>query len=451
MPVQEALAILRLTAGPRPHVVVGYSGGLDSTVLAHLLAAEKRQLGGLRLVHVDHGLHPESADWARHCVTQAKALKVPLVVLSAKVKVPRGESLEAVARQARYDLLAKALKSEEVLVTAQHLNDQAETLLLQLLRGAGLAGLSAMPLSDTMGRNLIVRPFLHFPRSELERYAESKKLRWIEDPSNSDERFARNFLRRRVMPLIREHWPAADVVVARAAGHLAKANELVEQVARKDLLAAADGSALNVAVLKRMTTRRRENAIRLFIADAGCELPSSSKLREMAGPLVHARSDAQPVVPWGRGMMRRRAGRLELEVNPPLQRLLELERPTNSWHWKKDREFIVNAVGDTLKLVADPAGILDLDKLPTVLTIGMREGGEKLRPAPGARTQALKKLLQAAKLTVEERARLPLLFAGEGLRGRLIAAGDRWLDVSVHANVKSRRRARLVWTRANRN
>ena len=432
-------------AGPRPRVVVAFSGGLDSTVLAHRLAAQRRKLGGLRLVHVDHGLQPMSQDWSRHCARQARAWRLPFVSLPARVNPARGESLEAAARDARYALLAKELAPGEVLVTAQHLDDQVETLLLQLFRGAGVPGLSAMPPLAPFARGHIVRPLLGESRAELERYAKHHGLHWVEDPSNQLERFGRNFLRHRILPLLRERWIGIDLSIARSARHMAEAALLLDEIAQRDLVAAMDGEGLNVAALRRLRPERRRNVLRAFIAGAGVALPSTAQMMQIAGSLLVARADAQPEVKWFGCTLQRRAGRLLLQVKSEQTPEQQLEIALKSWHWKDHREFILNGAGDRVVLVDDASGLIDLDRLPGTLELRPRRGGERLRPGPRARTQSLKKLMQAARLTVEERARLPLLF-GEGPKGRLIAAGDRWLDDSVRSNVKSRRRARLVWS-----
>jgi tRNA(Ile)-lysidine synthase len=436
--------LLELT-GPKPRVVIAYSGGLDSTVLAHRLSTQRRKLGGLRLVHVDHGLQPESLDWSRHCARQARIWRLPFVSLRAQVKSARGESLEAVARDARYSLLAQALEPGEVLATAQHLDDQVETLLLQLFRGAGVAGLSAMPRRASFAQGIIVRPLLGDSRADLERYAKRHRLEWVEDPSNQLERFGRNFLRHRILPLLRERWSGVDGSIARSARHMAEAAVLLDEVALRDLVAAMDGDGLNVGALRRLRPERRRNVLRAFIARAGMELPSTAQMREIAGSLLMARADAQPDVSWSGCTLQRRAGRLRLQVKSQHTASQQRETAQKSWHWNGHRELILDA-GDRLALIDDASGEIDLDRLPATLELRPRHGGEKLRPGPRARTQSLKKLMQVARLTIEERACLPLLF-GEGPKGRLIAAGDRWLDASVRANVKSRRRARLVWKR----
>jgi len=428
--------------GPKPRVALAFSGGVDSTVLAHLLVKQRRRLGGLRLVHVDHGLQAASAEWSRHCKQLARQWQVPIILL--KASIIRGKaSPEAAARDARYSLLATAMEPGEVLVTAQHRDDQAETLLLQLLRGAGVSGLAAMPAFAPFGPGFIARPLLAVPRSELEAVARKARLQWIEDPSNADTRFSRNFLRHRLMPLVREHWPGADKALARTAAHMAEAQALLEDSAAPDLSAAADGAGLSVSVLRTLPVARRRNALRAFIARHGIEMPEASRLKEMSGPLLDARADAQPEVAWADARIVRVGRRLELQK--PRRRTEDFV--AKSWRWQDDRHCILDD-GSALELVDDVSGPIDVALLPNVIELRARAGGERLRPGTKAQTQTLKSLLQNAKVPVEQRARMPLLFAGQRPHDQLIAAADRWIDASIAATVKSRRRARLRWTRA---
>jgi tRNA(Ile)-lysidine synthase len=433
--------------GPRPRIVVAFSGGIDSTVLAHALMRGRRKLSSLRLVHVDHGLQAASAEWSRQCARQARSWRVPFTSVLAKVKIERGDSPEAAARAARYAALEAALEPGEVLVTGQHREDQVETLLLQLFRGAGVAGLAAMPEIAPFGAGRLARPLLEASRASLVDYATRNKLRWIEDPTNAENRFARNYLRHTVLPAIRTRWVGVDMAIARSARNMADAQALLSAIAAADLARLADGAGLSVAGLKALPRPRRLNALREFIRRSGARVPSSATTMEIAGNLIAVRADALPEVHWPGCVMRRRAGRLELEVQSEIPVETYQENLLKSWCWEREREYIVNGVGDRLALLDDPHGPIDLDLLPTPLEIRARVGGEKLRPGPRARTQALKKLIQSAKLSAEGRARLPLLFAGDDSGDRLIAAGDRWIDASVMANDKSRRRARLRWTR----
>jgi tRNA(Ile)-lysidine synthase len=438
-----AARLIELT-GPKPRVLVAFSGGIDSTVLAHALAKHRRKFASLSLAHVDHGLQAASPEWARHCTRVARNLRLPAVTLKANIRRKRGESPEAAAREARYVLLAQAMKPGEVLVTAQHLDDQAETLLLQLFRGAGVAGLAAMPAIAKFGPGQIARPLLMESRDAIERYARRQKLSWVDDPTNMETQFARNFLRARVLPIIREQWFGAADSIARTARHMAEASKLLGDLGRQDLASVADGEGLNVASLRALPKARRNNALRTWIAGFGIEVPSTAQMMEIAGTLLAVRADAQPEMRWGGAVMRRRAGRLLLEVESRDRIEAAIDLASKSWHWAHERECVLNRAGDSLALLDDEQGPIDLDRLPEMLEIRARAGGEKLRPGARARTQALKKLIQAAKMTVEERARLPLVFSGD----RLIAAGERWIDASVAANDKSRRRARLKWTRA---
>lgn len=429
----DIVSAIAAQAGPRARVMVAFSGGMDSTVLAHSLVEQRRKLGHLRLAHVNHGLQAASGDWSRHCLRMARRWRVPIVLLEAKIA--RGkDSPEAAAREARYTLLAQAMEPGEVLVTAQHRDDQAETLLLQLLRGAGVAGLAAMPAFAPFAPGFIARPLLAVPRAKIEAVAHEANLRWIEDPSNADTRFSRNFLRHRLMPLIREHWPGADKALVRSASHMADAAALLNERAAQDLAGLADGAGLSVIAMRALPVSRRRNALRAFIGRHGVEMPDASRLKEMSGPLLAARADAQPEVAWADARIVRRSGRLELHQRQPAREFV-----AKSWRWRDDRLLVLE--GGVLELVDDVSGPVDLALLPEALELRTRTGGERLRPNARARTQTLKSLLQNAKVPVDERANMPLLFAGE----RLISVGDRWIDASVAANVKSRRRARLKW------
>jgi tRNA(Ile)-lysidine synthase len=310
-------------------------------------------------------------------------------------------------------------------------------LLLQLFRGAGVAGLAAMAAIAPFGPGFIARPLLDVSRAEIEATARKARLRWIDDPSNDDTRFSRNFLRHRLMPLIREHWPGVDRALARSAAHMAEATVLLGKQAAQDLAGLADGAGLSVSALRALPMERRRNALRGFIARTGVEMPDTSRIKEMSGPLLAARADAHPEVRWSDARLVRSAGRLEL------QKLREpsVEFVAKSWRWQDDRRLILGGDAGVLELLDDTAGPIDRARLPRILELRARRGGERLRPSAKARTQTLKSLLQTARIPAQERALLPLLFAGK----RLIAVSDRWIDASVAANVKSRRRVRLRW------
>ena len=436
----------RLPGFPQVSVCVAFSGGADSTALLGALAALPRPPLRLRAVHVDHRLHPDSRRWSAHCRRMARALGVPLEVRSASVKRSPGESLEAAARTARYTLLAAALEEGEALLTAHHEDDQLETVLLQLLRGAGLAGLAAMPAQAPFGRGSLVRPLLGWPRAELQEWARAQGLKWIEDPSNSELHLDRNYLRARVLPLIRERWPAAAATVARTARHAAEAQRLLDELGRSDAARAAFGAGLSARALRALAPERRRNALRFWITAAGFRAPPASRLGEIAGPLLAARADAQPCVRWPGAQLERRGDLLSLSVPPAAHRGASAPaaapRAPVSWLWHRQRSCALPDFGGRLTLEGDARGPLDLGALPETLTIRARSGGERLRPRRGGPHRALKSLMQEARVPVAARASWPLVYAGE----KLIAVPGLWLDESVQASEASRRRARLIWS-----
>jgi len=230
----EALAAVlrRLDLTPATPLKIAYSGGLDSHVLLHALSRLRDDGWRLSALHVDHGLQPAAGAWARHCEQVCRELALPITIERIEVRGIREHGLEAAARRARYACLARHVGPGEVLLTAHHQDDQAETLLLQLLRGSGVHGLAAMPAiaAFTAGRH--ARPLLEFPRRALLAYATAAGLKWIEDDSNRDDRLARNFIRNRLTPVIEERWPGAARRLGRSARHAAEAAALLDEIAR---------------------------------------------------------------------------------------------------------------------------------------------------------------------------------------------------------------------------
>ncbi len=284
-------------------------------MLLHLLW-QVRTLSGsaftLRAVHVDHGLQPAAADFRRFCQRTARLWHVPLAVARVRVKVDKGASVEEAARDARRAALASALKPGELLVTAQHADDQLESVLLALLRGAGPAGLAGMPAVMPFGDSRQLRPLLGIERAAIEAYAHAQGLAWIDDPTNADARFDRNYLRKAVLPALRKRWTAAARTVGRSARHCAAAQVALEAAAAADLDAAADGAALDIAVLRRFSAARRAAVLRAWIARAGFRAPNERHLHEIEAMLA-ARRDAHPLLSLPGFAVRRRGSLLAIE------------------------------------------------------------------------------------------------------------------------------------------
>jgi tRNA(Ile)-lysidine synthase len=422
----------------------------------------------VRAVHVNHGIHPNAAAWAAHCRALGRRFGVDVRVLTTRVTRERGVSLEAAGRDARYALLAAELKPGECLLTGHHEDDQLETVLLQLFRGAGLAGLAAMPAITPFASGWLARPLLSRSRAELEAWARSHDLSWIDDDTNADESFDRNYLRRQVLPLIRERWKGVGSAVSRSARHAAEGQRLLDSLARADVERASSGAALFVPSLRVLPPDRRRNALRFWIMQRGVRVPDTSRLDELAGPLVDARPDANPSVTWGDVSATRHADLLTLSTVGASPRRRDDRRPGGAiarggraappsdgqrrpqdravahavaveWLWITAPRLDLGAEGGTLELKADPHGPIDLDVLPERVTVSRRSGGERLRPRRGGPRRTLKSLLQESHLPIAQRSRLPLVFSGV----TLLAVGSLWVDESSQVSPGTLRRARL--------
>ena len=389
----------------KARIAVALSGGLDSTVLLHALSAlAARESLKLRALHVDHGLRPESAGWAEACRAMCAAAGIAFEVIELGLTPARGESVEAQAREARYAALAGRLADGERLVTAHHRDDQLETVLIQLLRGAGVAGLAAMPARARLGRGWQLRPLLEVDRAELAEYAAQHGLAWQQDPMNDAERFDRGYLRARVLPAVRERWPAASVTVARSAGHLAEASRLLGGLAEADAEPVMDEGRLSLAALAVLPPERQVNLLRWWLRQEGLRPPPAARLDAALPSFFTARPDGAPALRWDAGEIRRYRGRLYA--------------------------LAPGAGTGSFRLVAGQEGGLRLAS-GVEATIRFRAGGESLRPHPDRPRKRLKDLCQEAGIVPWMRERLPLVFLGE----RLAAVGDLWIDADFAAPV----------------
>jgi tRNA(Ile)-lysidine synthase len=413
---------------------VAFSGGADSMALLAALAALQTRAGfQLRALHINHRLQPQADAMAASALRSARTLGVDCEVVRAPVRVPRGASLEASARTVRYAALRARLAPGEWLLLAQHREDQFETVLLQLLRGAGVAGLAAMPIQA----GPLLRPLLAVSAVALRAYLQRRRIRWHEDPSNADERFDRNYLRRHLTPLIEARWPGATQTVARSAALAAEAQTLLETLADRDLRVARDGAALQVSVLRRLGAAECRNALRRWLALMALPLPDQRRLQEIAGPVLRARHDAQPLVAWPGAEVRRHGDLLYARAAPAARAVAP--RPLR-WDWRAQPRVQLGA-GGSLSLVPDAAGPLALTALPAQFSIRFRVGGERLAREHGQQT--LKRLLQEHRLPPWQRAAVPLLYAGR----RLLAVADWWCAAELrhpHARAGGKR-ARLRW------
>jgi len=402
---------------PSPHRLwVAYSGGLDSTVLLHALAAQRDALlAPLAAVHVDHNLHPESPRWAEHCGAVCESLNIPLESFGISVDLSAGAGPEAAARDARYQVFRDLLEKDEVLLTAQHQDDQLETFLLQALRGAGPHGLAAMPVMARLGHGHLMRPLLEWPRASLEDWAKAGGLDWLEDPSNSDERFDRNFLRRSIVPALKSRWPSAAQTISRSTRHCAQAAELVDELAATDLAGCSAGEqVLSVTAVRRLDIARRRNVLRHWLDWLGFPRPSEKKLEHILFDVLESAPDAEPCVEWPGVAVHRYRDGLHAETARSLP-------ASGVWHGEF---FELGPDWGRLRRVRnDTAGLPEGKRVE----IRFREGGERIRPSGRAHHHELKKLFQEAGVLPWRRSSIPLVFVDN----QLAAVGDLWISADI--------------------
>lgn len=397
------------------HHVIAYSGGLDSHVLLHL--AVKAGLP-CSAIYIDHGLQADSQQWALHCEQVCQDLGVAFQSISVNAQALPGESPEAAARKARYAALEPLIQPGYSLLTAQHQDDQAETLLLQLIRSAGPDGLAAMPESRSFGLGWQLRPLLSFTRQQIRDYADQQGLRWIVDPSNDDVRFDRNFLRHRMFPLLTERWPTISRSLSQAASLQAETSECLTQLARIDADEVIHNNAVELTSLQNLSLPRQANLIRDWLNNNQLDIPPRTRLQEILTVLPNAAEDSNPVVRWASSEVRRYQNRLYCmlvipEVNPEL---------SLSWHAPDD--LMIPELQIRLFMQHDQQRGLSAAAIQRDLSVRLRRGGERIKPKGSAHTRELKKLLQQAGVPPWQRDRIPLLYIDD----QLAAVAGYWVD-----------------------
>jgi tRNA(Ile)-lysidine synthase len=392
---------------------IALSGGLDSTVLlAALSQAGAGHAPALRAIHVDHRLHPDSSQWSDHCSALAQRLGVPCEVVRVDARPSPGGSPEAAARAARYAALADCLRYGEVLLTAHHGDDQLETVLLQWLRGGGLRAVAGMRPVTAFAAGWLARPLLGFTRAELHSWAVERELGWLEDPSNADARFDRNYLRLELLPRLRARWPAAARTVGRVAAQAAAALDIESAVAAADLAVASEGETLVLDRLGCLPAARQRLALRAWLRSRGFDPPSVATLESLRRDMLGAGADRIPETRWPGAVVRRYRGRLH--VAPPIGRA--------DWQpgrWPAGAGFDLGDAG-RLELVAATGAGLSCARLAGDLEVVPRPEGAVFRPAGHAHRRELRKWLQERGVLPWRRATLPCVCMGM----EIVAVGD---------------------------
>lgn len=407
-------------------ILLGLSGGVDSVVLLHVLhSLAPRFAWQLSALHVHHGISPQADAWAAFCADLCAQYGIPLHTERVDIAPLRAHGIEAAARKLRH--AAFASQPCDVVALAHHADDQAETLLLQLLRGAGVRGAAAMPmltppnhrpLNESTGWLKFIRPLLYCTRQEILDFAATHHLPWIEDESNTDEHYPRNFLRQRLLPLLNNKFPAYRATLSRSAQHFAEASRLLDELAQQDMHSVAPQPVgerqldvvLETAQLQALTTARAKNLLRYYLHSQGANMPQVVQLDEMLQQLCSASADAAICISFGAWQLRRYRGRVYVL---PVQQTFDAKQVLV---WDGEAALAWPASNQTIHFIRTAGAGISVEKLQGApVTLRLRKGGEKLRPQPLASTRSLRNLLQEHSVPPWQRDRLPLLFSGDNL------------------------------------
>ena len=416
---------------PKQPIVIAYSGGVDSQVLLVALAKLKQQgqlTNTIKVCHVNHGLSPHAEAWQAFAQTQSQLFSLPFITYELNLKKQAQQSLEALARDGRYQVLKQASAEPALIVTGHHLNDQAETFLLALKRGSGLKGLSAMPASMKLAQHLLVRPLLLVSRADILAYANQHKLTWIEDESNQVQAFDRNFLRQTVVPTLEKRWPSINKTITRSAEHCFEAQQLLEELAQQDLAECQRSpDKLSVPSLNKLSEARVKNLLRYFLSSHDVLMPTSQQLKQICQQL-NAEPDKSPAIQLANCCLRRFKDELYLT---------RIYQDIALWQHSVNIDSLVDEKSLNVSL-PDELGVLSFTncseqaqansqiksnwqagiKKPSrdqVVTIRFAHQNPKCLPQYRQHSRGLKKVLQELAIPPWQRKRLPFIFYNDEL------------------------------------
>lgn len=399
--------------------MIGYSGGIDSHVLLHLCASDPELKCKIKAVYIHHGLQPAADEWGEHCRQQCLNLAVNFKMIEVNAAAMPGESPEAAARNARYSALQRLIKPGDVLLLAQHREDQMETVLLQLFRGSGIQGLAAMPDCSEFGQGLVLRPLLQVAKKEIQQYAAQRALHWVDDPSNLSGEFDRNYLRNQVVPLLKQRWPSLDKTVARSAQHCGDAARLLNDWAGRTLEAIVDplDRSLSISAWSQFNRHQGHWLLRQWLQMLGLKPPSQAVLKAIVDQLISAKDSANPQI-FTQGCYLRKY-RQKLFCLP--EGYFRKETEVRQWDQRDDVFEMVN--GYKLTRIESSAGIAKRLWGTQFVTVVNRRGGEKIKLPGRDGHHCLKKLYQEAGIPPWDRDLRPLVY----LDGRLAAVAGLWV------------------------
>jgi tRNA(Ile)-lysidine synthase len=406
-------------------IFIAYSGGIDSHVLLHLSASIDEIKSKITAVYVHHGLQQEADAWEKHCQLVCLDLGVTYKCLKVNAQKAIGQSPEEAARDARYHVLKSLLAKNDVLLLAQHREDQMETVLLQLFRGAGVQGLSGMPLIINFGLGVMCRPLLDVSKQDVQNYAERNSLDWIEDPSNKSDTFDRNFLRNQILPKLKQRWPALDKTISRSARHCASNHSVMQDLVQALLanLFDATDNTININQLLELDINKQYLVLRQWFASQNLRMPSENKLKRILTEVITAKVCGNPEVRGTDYCIRKYRNKLYCLTSCLVDKELQEK------NWPKEQKLLKLDDGKTLTITERTNGIAKKIWLEAQVTIKYRKGSEKIR-LPGRKGHhTLKKLYQEKAIPPWLRHNIPLIY----LNDELVAISDYWISADFYS------------------
>ncbi len=407
------------------NLIIGYSGGIDSHVLLHLLANIPELKHKLTAVYIHHGLQSCADDWAEHCQKITHTLAVKFRVLKVNAQATKGQSPEEAARNARYQAFKGIVTENDVLLFAQHRNDQLETMLLQLFRGAGLKGLSGMPVAVEFFKGMLIRPLLDINQQEITEYAQQHHLQWIEDPSNQDMRFERNYLRQQIIPLLEQRWPGVATTVSRSAKHCTQAQAILSANVKEKMLVLYDPQRQSISIsgLLEYDNLIQPWIVREWMSHLELRMPSQKVLTAILHDILLARQDANPVILHDGYHIQRYRDNLYAVPDPKKPDLNQV------FIWTQPMQPFSLADNGTLIVKETEAGIAKDIWQQGIIQIKYRQGGEKIALVNRTGRHSLKKLYQEAGIAPWVRDVIPLIY----INGELAAIAGYWISVDYYS------------------
>ena len=406
-------------------ICVSLSGGVDSIVLLYALNQSLGKGSSIRAIHINHNLVKDSESWADFCKKTCDQIQIQIDIHSVKVNIKEGFGIEAAARKARYQKLQRSIQEGEWLMPAHHQEDQLETILLRMARGTGIQGLQGIQKQFNFGKGKILRPLLDVSKSEVLGYARKNNLDWVEDASNQETYFDRNFLRMNVIPKLKERWPAFSSSVSRLSNISNQTSTLLKELAQQDLGSNYPIKNLDIDILKNKSNGRVINIIRFLILKNEMTVPSMKVLNSGVNILLNPKS-VNPTMVWNNYCIKRYVDKLYF------LKLSELQ-PNQSnklMHWSIDEPLILDEDGSSLAAIMAIGQGLSLKKCNKNLDVQFRKGGESIRPVGHKITKKLKKLFQEDHILPWTRDKIPLLYK----KNELIGVGDLWFNQNYIAS-----------------